>query len=155
MVGFAVCLKIRYQHVIHRLEVERRLSEDHEKASFEAGIHARLDNLLNQAGNSPELLWRRIVGHAERECAAAFLPVLEILNPAAEKIRVGEHELLSGHGPESCTLEADVLHGPRQIPHPDGVADHKRLVEDDGEGSKEVPEHTLKCQHQGHTADPQ
>ena len=38
MAGLAVRLKIRDQHMIHRLEVERRISEDHEKAPSEASF---------------------------------------------------------------------------------------------------------------------
>lgn len=102
--------------MIHRLEVERRVSEDHEKAPFEACILPRLDDLPNQARDSLELHWGRVVGHAQREFAAALSPVLEILNPAAEKIRVREHQLLPSEGPDSRSPEADVLHGPRQIP---------------------------------------
>ncbi len=47
--------------------------------------------------------------------------MLEILNPAADKIGVGEHELLCGEGLDSRTLKADELNRPRQISHPDGV----------------------------------
>jgi len=48
--------------------------------------------------------------------------VLEILNPAAGKIGVGEHQLLCGEGLDSRALKAGELHRPPQISHPDGVA---------------------------------
>jgi hypothetical protein len=144
MVSLATRLIVRDQQVIHRLEIERRVPEGHEEGSIETRILVRFDDLLNQARDSRELLRRRVIGHAERKGTPAFLPNLEISNPAAEKITVGKHELFSGHRHDSRALEADVLHRPRQISNLDVIADRKRLVEDDGEGGEEIPKHTLK-----------
>ena len=139
MVGLALGLKVRHQYVINRFEVERRVSENHEKLPVEPGILSRLDNLLNQARDARELLLGRVVGHTERKRAAPLLAALEIPNPTPEKIRVGEHELFSGHGQDSGTLEADVLHRPRQFPDLDVITDREGPVEYNREGCEQVP----------------
>ena len=155
MVGLAVRLIVRDQHVIHCFDVERRVPEDHEKGPAEARVFARFDDLLNQARNSLELFRRCVVGHAECKSAPAFLPNLEIPDPATKKITVGKHELFSGHGSDSRTLEADVLHRPLQIPNLNVIADREWFVEDDRKGGEEIPKHTLKGQGQSDTADSQ
>ena len=84
MVGLAVRLKIRDQHVIHRLEVERRVAEDHEKAPFEAGILPRLDDVPNQARDSLDLYELTAVEREE-------LDIPSMPHDLYEAVQVAEH----------------------------------------------------------------
>src|SRR4029077_8649579 len=122
---------------VDHLELQRGSPAAEQVTTLEARLRRRLDYFLDGARHRRQRRHRGLGVHVQAEQRAPLVLAPEVAYARLEDVRVRQDDLLAADAAQPRTLDADVLHGARDVIDAERIAEGEGLVQGDRHRSQQ------------------